>query len=64
MNVTETRQPTGTIVMCMTFPVLLLLCVCCIICLTVKRRKALPQATVIVPVAVVLTNTKEVPPIP
>jgi len=66
MNITETRQPTGTgtIIICLSVPVLLLLCICCIICLTVERRKALRQATVIVPVAVVLTDTKEVPPIP
>lgn len=65
MNVTGTTQPvdTWTIVICLTSPVLLLLCICSVICLTVERRKTLPQATVVVPVVVILEDTKEVPPI-
>jgi len=54
MNATRTSEPpdTLTVVLCSVFPVLLLLCICCIISFTVERRKPLPRATVIVPLGV------------
>lgn len=65
MNVTGSREPAGgwAIVICLTLPVLLLLCICGFICLTVERRKSVPRATVVIPVAA-LIDTKEVPPLP
>jgi hypothetical protein len=68
MNATGTSKPphTLTVVICTTFPVLLLLCICCIICITAERRKPLPRATVIVPLAIEarVVDIKEVPPLP
>lgn len=68
MNATGTSKPPHTlaIVIFTTFPVLLLLCICCIICITAERRKPLPRATVIVPLAIEarVVDIKVVPPLP
>lgn len=55
MNATRTSEPseppsTLTVVVCTTFPLLLLLCICCVIFITAERGKPLPRATVVVPV--------------
>jgi hypothetical protein len=68
MNATGTpeRPHTLTVVICATFPVLLLLCICCIICTVAERRKPLPRATVIVPLDIEarVVDIKVVPPLP
>jgi hypothetical protein len=68
MNATKTSQPpsTFTIVICSTFPVLLLLCICCIIVCTAERRKPIARANVVVPIVVEaqLIDAKTVPPLP
>lgn len=68
MNATKTSEPpsTFTIVICSTFPFLLLLCICCIIVCTAERRKPLARATVVVPIVVEaqLIDAKMVPPLP
>ena len=68
MNATGTSEPAGTLVIliCLTFPVFLLLCICCFIVWTAERRKPLPRATVVVPIGVEaqLVHTKVVPPLP
>ncbi len=68
MNATATLDPadTVTIVICVTFPILLLLCVCCIIVLVSDRRPRLVRAVVVVPVGVEAewVHNKVVPPLP
>ena len=68
MNATKTSENSNTlsIVICLTFPVLLLLFICCIICITAERRKPPVRAVVVVPVILEaeLVHTKVVPPLP
>jgi len=68
MNATGTSEPSNTltVVVCTTFPILLLLCICCVIFFVGERGKPLPRATVIVPIGVEAqwVDTKVVPPLP
>lgn len=68
MNGTRTSEPASavTVAICTSFPILLLLFICCVICITAERGKLLPRATVIVPIGVEAqwVNTKVVPPLP
>ena len=68
MNATRTSEPVSalTVAICTTFPVLLLLFICCVIFFTAERGKLLPRATVVVPIGVEAhwVDTKVVPPVP
>lgn len=68
MNSTQTSQlpTTATIVLCTIFPILLLLCICCIIVCTAELRKPAVRATVVHPVIIEaqVIDKKTVPPIP
>lgn len=68
MNATRSSETVSalTVAICTSFPVLLVLFICCVICITAERGNILPRATVIVPIGVEAqwVDTKVVPPLP
>jgi hypothetical protein len=68
MNYTNTSEPPNTviIVICSTFPVFMLLCICCIIVCTAELRKPAVRATIVHPVIIEaqVIDVKIVPPLP